>query len=262
MHLTSGGGVAITASALPNEAVDAAARPSPRPRCLLVAGGRTLLYEALALALERHGCDVMAHLRVVQGRPEPWCPGPAVDLVVMLAEPDGACGNGLATVAALCQSGARVLVIAADGAGGGPGVWLALGAWDVVGPSAPLCTVVDHVHAAAACRPMMSPGRRAELVTAAERQTAAYTRAALCLSRLTASERETLRALCDGAAAKEIAARSHTSLATVRTHIRNLLGKLDCHSQVAAVALARRAGWNGGHLPNLRPGLAVIDAEY
>jgi hypothetical protein len=36
---------------------------------------------------------------------------------------------------------------------------------------------------------------------------------------------------------------------TVRTHIQNLLGKLNVHSAVAAVAVARRAGLSGPDPP-------------
>lgn len=62
-------------------------------------------------------------------------------------------------------------------------------------------------------------------------------------STLTAREREVLAALVDGKSAEQIAAEGFVSLTTVRTHIRALLSKLDVHSQLAAVALAQRAGW-------------------
>ena len=46
--------------------------------------------------------------------------------------------------------------------------------------------------------------------------------------------------LGEGVRPKEIPVRIGLSVATVRNHIRALLGKLDCHSQLEVVAVARR----------------------
>jgi len=61
-------------------------------------------------------------------------------------------------------------------------------------------------------------------------------------SGLTARELEVLRLLADGLRAGPIAAALGLSLATVRNHIRAILRKLGCHSQLEAVAEARRRG--------------------
>ena len=62
--------------------------------------------------------------------------------------------------------------------------------------------------------------------------------------RLSSKEREVLSDLCCGIGAQEIAATRHLSTATVRSHIRSILLKLDVNSQLAAVALATRNGWD------------------
>jgi len=59
-------------------------------------------------------------------------------------------------------------------------------------------------------------------------------------SGLTARELEVLRLLGDGFRAGAIALRLGVSVATVRNHIRAILRKLGCHSQLEAVAEARR----------------------
>jgi DNA-binding NarL/FixJ family response regulator len=66
---------------------------------------------------------------------------------------------------------------------------------------------------------------------------------AAVLRQLTATEARTLRALADGWSAERVAAATGTSITTVRTHIRNILGKLGVHSQREAVAVAARSGW-------------------
>ena len=59
---------------------------------------------------------------------------------------------------------------------------------------------------------------------------------------LTNRQHEVLALLADGVRAQEIAARLGLSETTVRNHIRSILSRLGCHSQLEAVALARRQG--------------------
>jgi DNA-binding CsgD family transcriptional regulator len=59
---------------------------------------------------------------------------------------------------------------------------------------------------------------------------------------LTPRQREVLKLLADGAAAKVVAQRLGISETTVRNHIRSILLELGCHSQLEAVAEARRRG--------------------
>lgn len=60
------------------------------------------------------------------------------------------------------------------------------------------------------------------------------------LGALTPREREVLQCMVDGLSRAEVAERLFLSANTVRTHAQNLLAKLDCHSALEAVALARR----------------------
>ncbi len=59
---------------------------------------------------------------------------------------------------------------------------------------------------------------------------------------LTPRQREVLHLLADGVAAKVIARRLGIAEVTVRNHIRAILSELRCHSQLEAVAEARRRG--------------------
>jgi DNA-binding NarL/FixJ family response regulator len=58
------------------------------------------------------------------------------------------------------------------------------------------------------------------------------------LSRLSKREIEVLQHLATGAQNHEIAAELYLSQATVRTHVQNILGKLEVHSRMEAIALA------------------------
>ena len=60
--------------------------------------------------------------------------------------------------------------------------------------------------------------------------------------RLTKRQREVLKLLAEGEPAKVVAARLGIREVTARNHIRAILIELGCHSQLAAVAEARRRG--------------------
>jgi two-component system, NarL family, nitrate/nitrite response regulator NarL len=63
---------------------------------------------------------------------------------------------------------------------------------------------------------------------------------------LTEREKVVLAELIEGHCAEEIANGSFVSISTVRSQIKAILQKLGVNSQLAAVALARRAGWSLG----------------
>ena len=61
---------------------------------------------------------------------------------------------------------------------------------------------------------------------------------------LTEREQVVLAELIEGHCAEDIAKRAFVSISTVRSQIKAILQKLGVNSQLAAVALARRAGWS------------------
>ena len=61
-------------------------------------------------------------------------------------------------------------------------------------------------------------------------------------ARLTKRQLEVLTMIDDGFSAKAIAERLEIAEATVRNHIRSILLELGCHSQLEALAVARRRG--------------------
>lgn len=59
---------------------------------------------------------------------------------------------------------------------------------------------------------------------------------------LSPRQREVLELLAEGHGPEEIAGRLGLSLPTVRNHVSAVLHRLGCHSQLEAVAAARRRG--------------------
>jgi Flp pilus assembly pilin Flp len=76
--------------------------------------------------------------------------------------------------------------------------------------------------------------------------------------------------LVDGTQAAEIAERSYVSLSTVRSHVKSILAKLGVRSQLAAVSMAKKAGWSveaevgtSDRGPGVAPGeTGAVSAEY
>lgn len=97
----------------------------------------------------------------------------------------------------------------------------------------------------------VSPARLEELWRLSDRLRAEDELHLAPFRRLSPSEQGVLAAMVDGKAAEVIAAERFVSLTTVRAQIRAVLRKLDVHSQLGAVAMARRAGWPRGHLGQL-----------
>jgi NarL family two-component system response regulator LiaR len=59
---------------------------------------------------------------------------------------------------------------------------------------------------------------------------------------LSSRETEVLRAMMTGRRGRQIARDLHISADTVRTHTQNIYSKLDVHSRLEAVSVARAAG--------------------
>ena len=70
-------------------------------------------------------------------------------------------------------------------------------------------------------------------------------------ARLTLRERQVLDCLASGAGRSEAAARLNISVNTVRTHMQNIMTKLDAHSTLEAIAMVRRRSQSH---PGDRPG--------
>jgi DNA-binding NarL/FixJ family response regulator len=106
------------------------------------------------------------------------------------------------------------------------------GAATVVDPDLPFTELLDTVVAAL----VNGAVRRRELLRALRSRQ----RDEELLARLTRRELDVLAALAQGHPAARIASDDHVSLATVRTHIRSIMHKLEVSSQLTAVAIARR----------------------
>jgi len=103
----------------------------------------------------------------------------------------------------------------------------------------PMARFVDSIQAAMSGQ-IVVPQRLAARVAGA--QSAEERDAGMLSAQLTPRERDVLATLVEGARSEEIARRLSISPNTVRTHIQNILTKLQVHSRLEAAAFAVRYG--------------------
>ena len=209
---------------------------------IVIVDDHELLAEALRIALRESGRsavrvppaatpDLLA--RLLDLRPD----------LVLLDLDLGTYGDAAPLIAPLTDAGIRVLVVtgtldrlrvAAALEQGAIGYRSKGDGFDAL-----LGTVTEAVDAA---QPL-DPAHRVELLELLRRARAAQHRTLAPFERLTEREQAALAAMAQGQSVHEIAADWVVSEATVRTHVRGVLGKLDVRSQLAAVAVALRSGW-------------------
>lgn len=210
------------------------------PRVLVV-DDHYILAQALAMVLRQEQMDVKVPMDIsdagVMAAAESFQPD-----VVLLDLHLGAGRTSLSLIGPLAERGARVLVLTASDQASEMAECLHAGAAAVLPKSEELGASVDAVRRAVAGETVRA--RYNEELRAAGRSATAE-RAALLkpFETLTPREAEVLAAVLDGKRADDIAEEQGVSVRTVRSHLEAIRTKLGVRSQLAAVALARQAGW-------------------
>jgi DNA-binding NarL/FixJ family response regulator len=103
--------------------------------------------------------------------------------------------------------------------------------------------IIESIRAAAAGEAVIPAGAIATALAERRRITRERSMQEQVLASLTPRETEILALLIGGADNRTVAGRLHISYATVRTHVRSILGKLGARSQLDAVAKATQLGF-------------------
>lgn len=213
---------------------------------VLVVDDHPVIAESLAFALRLHGFeavrivsgDGITHDRVFEAVGELGGPG-----VVVL---DLHLGDGLRStsmIAPLRQREMCVLVLTAEQNPVLLAECLEAGADGIFNKAQPFDGLVEMLYDAVDGHSVISISAREELLAVLRDERRDRDRQASPFKKLTVRERDVLRGLVVGRNAEEIAIDAGIAVSTVRTHIKGLLRKLGVNSQLAAVALARAAGW-------------------
>lgn len=210
---------------------------------VLIVDDHELLAESLRLTLSAEGYDVTVppvgpadvHEAAITSPP---------DVVLLDLDLGDAGGDGSVHVEALAVGGAKVIVVSGTPDRLRVAACLESGACGFVSKAAPLDELLAAVRTAAAGGDVISFAQRQDLLQELRGARARRRQELAPFQDLTGRERFILAQVMDGRSAAEIATGAYVSEATVRTQIRAVLGKLGVRSQLAAVAAARRIGWD------------------
>jgi DNA-binding NarL/FixJ family response regulator len=210
------------------------------PRILVA--GDDLLAGALTGALERYG---FATMRIAPSGAEmehglAWKP----DLVLI----DGQSFDDVVASGSMRRRGrAEYQLCVIDTADGGArrDAWRHAGASELVDKDQPFDQLLLTITRLLRVTPTPRTERRSAASLASMRAGPLVHDAQLeRFAALTEREQFVLAELLEGHCAEEIAKTAYVSISTVRSQIKSILQKLGVNSQLAAVALARRAGWS------------------
>jgi DNA-binding NarL/FixJ family response regulator len=205
---------------------------------VLIVEDHGVLAEALALGLSDYGleCSIAEAFdaRSIVGEARRLRP------TLVLLDLDLGGWDGLYLIRGLRETGARVLVLSGCKDESRLAAAVALGAAGWVSKTKGFELLLEAVTQTMGDRPLLSLPRREELVAAGRARLAAEHDLQQRVSRLTSREQEVLDALSEGKTTQEVADYLFVSMATVRSHIKAILAKLEVSSQLAAVVQAGR----------------------
>jgi DNA-binding NarL/FixJ family response regulator len=219
---------------------------------ILVLDGYVTFAEALARRLDvEPGMQACAATTVSQARR--MLAESRFDILLLDVEIDGQDGLRFADEALSGDPGIRIVVVTAGEEDGQvvEAVWVGVSGW--VPKSEPIEHLLAVVRGTLRGETWIPPYLLTHVLAELKAARRDHTERDALLARLTKREKEIMRCLVAGMSVDTTAARLYLSRNTVRTHIQNVLGKLNVHSAVAAVAVVRRAGLSGTEAPAPEP---------
>jgi DNA-binding NarL/FixJ family response regulator len=215
----------------------------PTPMKVLIVEDHELLAGTMAMALRQGGLEVHSAAGPSPAAVVELAQSLAPVLVLLDLDLGSVMGSGLDLIHPLVDTGARVVMVTGVADRARLGACIEAGAVGVVSKAAEFSVLIDTVQRAINGEPLMGPDERQALLSEARNRRRADHDRLAPFDALSPKEQAVLVHLLAGESAEAIAEKSYVSLATVRSHIRAILLKLGVNSQLAAVALARNAGW-------------------
>jgi len=166
----------------------------------------------------------------------------ATDVAVCdLALPDG---DGFDLIEELAAKGSRIttLVLSASLEPARFARAVEAGASGVLHKAVAIGDIVDAVRRLNAGEALLSPSKIIEMLRIVSRKRQEELETQKSIDQLTRREREVLQALAEGLDSRDIAEKLHITVETERTHMVNILNKLDVHSRLQALVFAERNG--------------------
>jgi two-component system, NarL family, nitrate/nitrite response regulator NarL len=210
---------------------------------VLIVEDHELLSQSLRFALQADGFDVHEATALDAEAILKAAADTDPDVVLLDLDIGGSIGMSLSLIGPLQDGGAHVVMLTGITDRVRIAECIEAGAIGIISKSEPFERLVDAVTEAVELGTLLTPGQRDALMAELRQQRADERKRLEAFERLSQREAQVLGALMDGRSAEQIAADWVVSVATVRSQIRAVLMKLGVNSQLGAVALARKAGW-------------------
>ncbi|MDP3892412.1 LuxR C-terminal-related transcriptional regulator [Nocardioides sp.] len=221
------------------------------PTRVAIIEDHTLLAESMEIALTMEGHEVRRINLPTSARSPSVLLPPVLQWQPRVALLDldlGLVGNGMRLVEPLTQAGVAVVVVTGTIDDAIWGEALRFGARRVLPKDTPFNEILATIRRITQGLAVTTPDERDALLRAWHDERAETQQARERLERLTRREAEVLAHLIEGHQVREVARIGVVSEATVRTQVKSILAKLEVSSQLAAVGIARQAGW---HAPDV-----------
>jgi DNA-binding NarL/FixJ family response regulator len=225
-----------------NDATEGSAHTRRAALSVGIVDDHQLLADSLALSLSQLGFDVATLRPLSEDEVITFARSRDLGVVLLDLHLDGV-GTSLGLIPRLECLGCKVVVLTGETHAPALGECIEAGAEAVVTKTVSFDELVRRVTRILDGPHDLLNAEREELLGALRRQRAEEQQRLEPFYRLSSKECEVLSDLCRGISAGEIAEARYLSTATVRSHIRSILLKLEVNSQLAAVALATRNGW-------------------
>ncbi len=194
-----------------------------------------MLEQELDLSVAAQAGSLAEAREVLEGSPE-------VDVAIVdLDLPDGS-GTEFITELQAKEPNTQVLVLSAFFDEGFLARAIEAGAAGVVHKSSRLPEIMDAIRRLHSGEQLLSQREVIDAIRLVGRERREDHEARLIIDKLTPREREVLQALAEGLSDSEIAERLYVSIGTVRSHMTNLLSKLNVDSRLQALVFAVRHG--------------------
>jgi two-component system, NarL family, nitrate/nitrite response regulator NarL len=210
---------------------------------VLIVEDHELFGQSVAFALQADGIEAQRVSHLDESSVLKAATDMQPDVVLLDLQIDDQGGTSLPWIEPLRELGACVVMVTGVSDRVRLAECLEAGALGVVSKAESFDHLLATIKEAAEMQSLISKSQRDELLAELRRQRSEDEQRLAPFERLTAREQQVLAGLMDGKSAEHLAEDWVVSLATVRSQIRAVLMKLGVNSQLSAVALARRAGW-------------------
>jgi DNA-binding NarL/FixJ family response regulator len=217
---------------------------SERSARLVIVEDHELLATSLVLALRQRGLEAQTVDGLAADAIVDTVRALAPILVLLDLDLGPARGSGLELIRPLIAAGGRVVMMTGVVERVRLAACIEAGAVGIVGKTAGFAELVDAIRRAAAGEELLTASQRRAFLSELDASRRADRDRLAPFTALTPREQAVLARLVAGELAETIAARSYLSVGTIRSQIKSILRKLGVSSQLAAVALARNAGWS------------------